>query len=641
MCGIVGIVSPNRQDVVYLMARALAHRGPDGEGYYRDDAIALGHRRLSIVDIEGGAQPIASSDDRYQLICNGEIYNSPELREHYTKEGYSFRTHTDVEVILPLYQEYGPDCVRHLRGMFAFAIWDRREKTLLLARDHTGQKPLFFAQHNGSFLFGSEPKAILASGIAAPTIDLDALWHYMSLRYIPDNRSLFKGLHKLEAGHTLIFHHGTVSVEQYWTPSFEPKFQFDEETLVEKLDEELNRAVQLHMLSDVPVGAFLSGGIDSSTVAAMMSRTTDAVIPSFTIGVQEASFNEVPFAQSVAERYSMDSHVRMVNPSLIQLAPAMIHALDEPADPFGVGVYLVSELAAEHVKVVLTGDGGDETYAGYDRYAGQRLVDYYSMLPAWMRRQVVNRLIRLVPESFAYKSLAQKLAWMNDMSFYSEGERYAQSMSFHRFTHEAKQRLWTQAARSQLEEPDSAQKILQHFNADTAMELVDRMLFTDLMTRMPDHLLTIADRMSMAHSLEARPVLIDYRLVEYAGRVPGNLKLKRGRLKHLLRRVAERYLPHELVYRSKQGFAFPIGVWLRAGLKDYTLNLFRESRFVELGIFSGETIDELVTQHMSGKVDHTYRLWMLINLELWYRMYFESADIESLDALTARLMATA
>jgi asparagine synthase (glutamine-hydrolysing) len=307
----------------------------------------------------------------------------------------------------------------------------------------------------------------------------------------------------------------------------------------------------------------------------------------------------------------------------------MVHHLDEPSDPFGVGLYLVSQLAAESVKVVLSGDGGDESFAGYDRFVGQRLVEYYCMVPAWARKHLIQKLIGLIPESFGYKSLAQKARWMNDMSFYQRGARYAHSMSFLRFTDDAKLDLFTRSAREQIGDRDSMAKILHHFEADNVNDLVDRMLYTDLMTRMPDHLLMLGDRMSMAHSLEARPVLVDYKIVEFAAAIPGNLKLKKNNLKYILKRVAERYLPKPLIDRKKQGFSFPLGRWMRGELAPFVTQLMNQSRFVEQGIFEPRALQSIVDEHIHGKVDHSYRLWMLINLEVWHRILIEGQSVAS------------
>jgi asparagine synthase (glutamine-hydrolysing) len=637
MCGIAGIMGSGRNEAIKKMTEVLIHRGPDDSGYYHDDDIALGQRRLSIIDLESGRQPISNEDDTLQLVCNGEIYNSPDLREALIQKRHHFKTHTDVEVILHLYEEYGEDCVNHLRGMFAFAIWDQPRRRLFMARDHLGQKPLFFCRSNGAFAFASEVKSLLAAGIVERDIDLEGVWHYISLRFMPDQYSMFKGIHKVPAATSLTYEDNSLTSQQYWNIDFANKLKSSEGEIEAELNDLLLDTVKGHLLSDVRVGAFLSGGIDSGTIASMMATLTEGPIPSFSIGTREKEFNELPYSRMVAEKYGMEAHEKVVEPDLIHTIPSMIYHMDEPADPFGFGVYLVSGLASRHVKVVLGGDGGDENFAGYDRYVGQRLVDYYCLLPQWIRQGVVKRITDRIPESYGYKSLAQKATWVNEMSLFTGGDRYAQSMSTLRFTSDAKQRLFTDSAVSLIDDPDSTERILRYFNADNIDHVVDKMLYTDLMTRIPDHLLTIADRMTMAHSLESRSPLIDYKVVEFAASIPAGIKLKGNKLKYILRRVASRYMPSELVGMKKQGFRFPLGIWFRADLKQFLLNLFSQSRFVELGIFEQSYIDELLNEHISGKVDHNYRIWVLLNLEMWYRMYFEGETVDSMREFTDRL----
>lgn len=641
MCGIAGALGiatlRHREEVIQRMTRALIHRGPDEEGYYQGETIALGHRRLSIIDLSTGRQPIANETGTVQLVCNGEIYNSPALRKKLMGKGHRFSTATDVEVIVHLYEEYGCDCLHHLRGMFAFALWDQARQRLLLARDHMGQKPLFYYHGQGVLLFASEVKSILASGLIKPAIDRDGLWHYVSMRYIPDQYSLFRGIHKIPAGSYLLKQGVSVRVERYWKLDFTQKLAGDENSIADELDHLLRETVRLHLLSDVRVGAFLSGGIDSGIVASMMAMESDRPVPVFSIGVQEQRFNELPYARRVVERHGMEGHEKVARADLIHLIPWMIHHMDEPSDPFGVGVYLVSHLARDHVKVVLAGDGGDESFAGYDRFVGQRLADFYAMLPRWLRLQVMSRLIGVIPESFGYKTVAQKAKWINEMSLYSRGQRYAQSMAFLRFTPDSRERLFTPSAKAAVEDRNSTEKILRYFDADRVEHLVDRMLYTDLMTRMPDHLLVIADRMTMAHSLENRSPLVDYQLVEFAASIPAPLKLKGTQLKYILKKVASRYLPEELIHREKQGFSFPIGQWMRNELRGFMMALYRESRFVELDIFSGDYLGMLLDEHLSGKSDHNFRLWIWLNLELWYRMYFENQTVAELQAYTDKL----
>jgi asparagine synthase (glutamine-hydrolysing) len=632
MCGIAGILSPQGQgkEIIGKMTEALVHRGPDGFGYFQDDDICLGQRRLSIIDIATGKQPISNEKDTIQLICNGEIYNSPELRKQLVGSGHRFKTATDIEVILHLYEDHGKDCVQYLRGMFAFAIWDSNSKRLLLARDHMGQKPLYYYQNEGTFVFASEIKGILASGLVQPEIDMEGLWHYVSMRFLPDRYSLFQKIHKLPAASVLILTNGNITLERYWNLDFKKKLSSSENDIEEGLHSLLLETVKLHLLSDVRVGAFLSGGIDSSTVCAMMATMTREPVPTFSIGVKEQGFNELPFARMVVKKYGLESHERVVEANAVDLIPSMIYHMDEPSDPFGMGVYLVSKVASEVVKVVLGGDGGDENFAGYDRFAGNRLVDIYCLLPRWFRKSLMKKITERIPESFSYKSFAQKATWVNEMSLFANGERYAQSMSFLRFTQETKGKLFTTSARERIDDYDSVAKILTHFESENVDHLVDRMLYTDLMTRMPDHLLTLVDRMSMAHSLESRSPLIDYRVVEYAASIPADMKLKKKTLKYIFKKVAHRYLPEELINREKQGFGFPLGIWMRKELKDFLGSLFAQSRFVQAGIFNREYMTHLLQEHVSGKANHDYRLWILMNLEVWYRMYFENENVESM-----------
>ncbi len=638
MCGIAGITGAQHGSAIQQMTDALVHRGPDDSGFFRDNEIALGQRRLSIVDLHTGHQPISNEDDSLQLVCNGEIYNSPELRDALKAKGHRFKTETDVEVILHLYEDHGDDCVKHLRGMFAFAIWDSRKRRLFMARDHLGQKPLFFCHKEGSFAFASEVKSILASPIIAPEIDMEGLWHYVSLRFMPDDHSLFRGIKKLPAAHRMVFENNQIRIDKYWDVEFNQKLKASEAELTDQLDELLLETVKGHLMSDVQVGAFLSGGIDSGTVASMMAVLGEKNLPHFSIGTKEKEFDELPYARMVSEKYNMQAHEKVIEPDLIHTIPSMIYHMDEPADPFGFGVYLVSEMASKHVKVVLTGDGGDENFAGYDRYLGQRLVDYYCYLPQWFRQGIVKKITDRIPESFGYKSMAQKAAWVNEMSLFAGGDRYAQSMGVLRFTHETKRKLFSQSAIQELGDPSSSEKILKFFDADNADHVVDKMLYTDLMTRIPDHLLTIGDRMTMAHSLESRAPLIDYKVVEFAASLPANMKLKGNNLKYLLRQVSARYLPEQITKLKKQGFRFPLGIWFRTDLKQFLLNLFDQSRFVELGLFEKKYIDQILSEHMSGKVDHNYRIWVLLNLEYWYRMYFEGETVDSMKEFSDRLV---
>ena len=642
MCGITGIVSDDRTLFKALpgMTSLLRHRGPDDAGHEYLPGIALGHRRLSIIDLDGGHQPMFDASRQLVVVFNGEIYNFPTLKRSLELEGYPFRTKSDTEIILQLYRKYGDDCVKHLDGMFAFAVWDISKQRLLLARDHIGQKPLFFCSTSRGFAFASEVKSVLASGLVEREIDLEALYHYISLRFLPDQFSLFKGVQKLPAGCRLVYEHGRERIEPYWHYSYLDKFSDDENTLTDALDTMLQQTVEAHLLSDVPVGSFLSGGIDSSLITALMAKRMKGGAPAtFSIGVAEQDFNELPFAKMVAEQYQTDHHEQIVKADLIYLMPQMIWHLDEPSDPFGVGVFLVSQLASQHVKVVLSGDGGDELFAGYDRFLGNRMIDYFCLIPAYLRKTLLTQLIKRLPEGYTYKSFSQKLRWLQAMSELDYGDRYAQSMSFLRYTEEAKAALLTPRVKAALGGVNSKEKILTHFNAENVSELVDRMLYTDMMTRMPDHLLMIVDRMAMAHGLEARPPMLEHKFVEFAARVPAHLKLHGTNLKYILRRVASRYIDPRLITRKKQGFGFPLAYWMQNELKHFLRAMVRDSRFVAQGIFEPAYIQSMVEEHINGVRDHNYRIWIFINLEIWYRLFFEGQAIGTIHDYVDTLMA--
>jgi asparagine synthase (glutamine-hydrolysing) len=633
MCGIAGAIGPDADALTRRMTAALVHRGPDDEGFHSANGTTLGFRRLSIIDLEGGAQPILNETGDIALVCNGEIYNSPELRRRLLEAGHHFCTGTDVEVILHLYEDHGEDCVRHLRGMFAFAIWDTRSGSLLLGKDHMGQKPLFFHRAGNRFLFASEIQALLATDAVPRRLDTNALWHYLSLRSMPDECSLIAGVHKLPAAHTLLrTADGAIRTRRYWTPDFRAKLKLREGEAEEALDECLRETVASHLLSDVPVGTFLSGGIDSTTIGAMMARGLPNPVPAFSIGVDEASFDELDAAEQVAVAEGMHFHGERVHADIATMLPLMAHHLGEPADPYAVGVYLVSRLAARHVKVALSGDGADESFAGYDRYVGQRLVDYYCMLPAPLRRKVMPRLIAAVPETFRYKSLAQRLAWLQSMSEVRGGERYAKSLGVLRFTPEERAELFHPTVAQSLTDPDTLGKVLRYFDAPNVESLTDRMLYTDLMIRVPDHNLVMGDRMSMACSLEVRSPFVDPRVVEFAASLPAHMKLKGRKLKYLLRRVAKRYLPPEIVRRPKQGFGFPVGLWMQRDLKALVEERLGNSRLVAAGVFRPEPIARIMREHMEGRVDHSYRLWLLLNLEIWHEVYIEGRSVEAVTA---------
>jgi len=641
MCGIVGIVPrgegpPDRlEHAVRRMAGAIVHRGPDDEGFHVTPRVALGMRRLSILDVAGGHQPMYTPDRKRALVFNGEIYNHGELRRELAREGRTFKTHCDTETVLHALDAWGAEALARLEGMFALAFWDEGQNALHLARDPMGQKSLYFAETALGWAFASEIKALLALDLS-PALDLQALSHYMSMRYLPGERTFFAGVSKLPAAHRLEVRGGERRVERYWSPRYLPKWEGTEDEVIEGLDAVLGDVIAEHLMSDVPLGCFLSGGIDSSLVVAYAARATSEPVRTFSVGVDEESQSELPWARQVAERYGTRHFEKLVPADLAAQAPRMVAAMEEPADPLSAGMYVVSREAAEHVKVCLGGDGGDELFAGYDRYLGQQLAEVYAHLPRPLRRGILRPLSRLVPESFGYNSFATKLRWLDRMADFQGFERYAASAAFLRFPHERKGQLFDPEVWRKLETQRSEELLREYFADGCAEAFVDKMLHADCMTRLADHQLPIADKMSMVHSLEVRSPFVDRRVVEYAARIPADWHMKRRRIKYVTRRLGERYLPRELLYRKKQGFGFPLALWIRGELRPLMETVVAQSSLAEAGVFRREEMQRLLSEHVGAGIDHNYRLWMLLTLELFHRHYIQGAPVDELEDWVAR-----
>ena len=463
----------------------------------------------------------------------------------------------------------------------------------------------------------------------------------MSLRYLPGERTFFQGISKIPAAHIAEITASERRFERYWTPSYLPKHTGSEEQIIQGLDELMSHVVSQHLMSEVPLGAFLSGGIDSSLVVAYSALASAEPVRTFSIGVHDAAQSELPWARMVAEQYHTQHFEKVIEPDLASLAPRMVQTMEEPVDPFAAGVYTVSEAASEHVTVCLGGDGGDEFFAGYDRYFGQQLAALYAHIPGPLRRGILRPLIGLVPESFGYKSFATKLRWLDRMSDLEGFERYAESAAFLRFPHAMKAKLFETSVWESLG-ATSSESLLQEYVDDGAGDtLVDKMLHTDCMTRLMDHQLPIVDKMSMAHSLEVRNPFLDHRVAEYAMRIPSELHLKQRRIKYVTRKLGERYLSNELLYRPKQGFGFPLAHWLRGELRPLIQRVVDESRLVEAGVFQRPAMQQLVDEHVGGQLDHNYRLWMLFNLEIFHRRYIEETTVAELEEWIAQARSNA
>ncbi|HET7563622.1 MAG TPA: asparagine synthase (glutamine-hydrolyzing) [Gemmatimonadaceae bacterium] len=629
MCGIVGILDPSdiHSADVERMAETIAHRGPDDATTHIEPGLGFGFRRLAIIDLVTGRQPIANEDESVWVMLNGEIYNYRELREGLLKRGHRFRTCSDTEVLAHLYEERGAELVHELRGMFAFAIWDRRHRTLLLARDHLGQKPLYWAQRGRRLYFASEIKAILAVAPELRVVDPLALDEYLTLRVISEPRSMFAGVHKLPAAHVLECRDGAVSTRRYWQLAYEPKRAISEAAALEELDQTMRETVRLHLVSDVPVGAFLSGGIDSGLVTAMMRSVTDAPFKTFSVSVPYGAFDEGPAARLVSERYGTEHHADQIDGDLVHLLPKLVHHLDEPSDPLSAAMYHLAGVARREVKVALGGDGGDELFGGYDRYYGTQYVRYYAALPTALRRHVVRRIVDLAPDGFWYKSLTHKARWLDELANVDGGRRYARSLSYFYFTPGRRTSLYTDAFRASVGSFDAEQSVIFWHDDTRVKESVDRMLLADSIVRLPNHSVMILDRMTMAHGLEARSPFLDHRFAELAATLPVRLKVHGRQRRYLQMRLAERYLPAEVVRRPKQGFTSALPYLMATQFRALFREYLTRSRLVEAGYFRQPTIDAMLTAHLAGRTDHGNRLWLLLNAELWYRQHIAGESL--------------
>jgi asparagine synthase (glutamine-hydrolysing) len=623
MCGIAGIVGtldPKGSDIA-AMLQVLAHRGPDGEGIFNDGLAALGHRRLSIIDLEGGRQPLRNAEGTIWLVCNGEIYNYVELRGQLEARGHRFVTHSDCEVIIGLYEAYGDRLLEHLRGMFSFALWDSRKQRLLAARDHLGQKPFFYIAQPNRFAFGSEIKALLALDPTLRQLNLAALDQYLALRIIAPPLTMFRGVHKLPPGNMLVLERGAQPVVRpYWDLQFTPKIETSEERLIDELDERIVESLRLHMVSDVPVGAFLSGGLDSSLLVAMLVKRLGVKdLPTFTIGLPYKQFDEAPHALNVATRYHTQHHELTIRPSLKEILPDLVWHLDEPSDPLSLCAYHVALFARKSVKVVIGGDGGDELFGGYDRYYGNLYAGYYSKVPQILRRQVLGPALTLIPGAGWYKSVGHQLRWLHRLSFLEGSERYAASLAYFYFDTDRRKTIFTEASHAALAGADAERALRAPYEA-LAGDAVDRMLYADSKIRLPDHPVMISDRMTMAHGLEARSPFMDHRLAEFAARLPSALKVRGRSLRYIQRKLAARYLPPEILSRSKQGFSSALPYILKDEYREFHVRYLQDSELVRAGILARAPIQTLLQEHASGRIDHGNRLWLLINSEIWYRM---------------------
>ncbi|MFQ5889868.1 MAG: asparagine synthase (glutamine-hydrolyzing) [Gemmatimonadota bacterium] len=633
MCGIAGILDPAGVDAaqVQRMADTLAHRGPDDATVHIEPGLGFGFRRLAIIDLVTGRQPIPNEDESVWVMLNGEIYNYRELRRGLERRRHRFRTRSDTEVLVHLYEEKGAALVDELRGMFAFAIWDRRRRSLLLARDHLGQKPLYWARRGSRFYFASEIKAILAVAPEFRRLDPLGLHEYLTLRVIYEPRSMFEGVHKLAAATVLeTGEEGDVVTRRYWSLRYEPKREISEAEALEQLDEWVRETVRLHLVADVEVGAFLSGGVDSGLVAAIVGSITEGSFQTFTVGTPYGRFDETPAARTVARRYRTDHHETAVGGELLALLPTLVYHLDEPSDPLSACTYRLAELTRSSVKVAVGGDGGDELFGGYDRYYGARYANYYALLPEAIRERIVGKILDWAPDGFWYKSLSHQLRWLNELARVKRERRYARSLSYFYFTPGFRDELYTEQFKSLTSEFDAEASVMLWQRDAGAKEALDSMLLADSIIRLPNHSVMILDRMTMAHGLEARSPFLDHKLAEFAATLPVHLKVRGRSRRWIEMRLAERYLPEEVLRRPKQGFSSALPYMMGDQFRSLFHRYLPDSHLVEGGLLHGAAIQSLLDEHMCGRRDHGNRLWLLLNAEVWYRLHVEGIRPEAL-----------
>ncbi|HZR22949.1 MAG TPA: asparagine synthase (glutamine-hydrolyzing) [Vicinamibacterales bacterium] len=632
MCGIAGKFNfdPSRpvdRERLSAMTTVIAHRGPDADGFYVGDTVGLGHRRLSIIDLSTGDQPLANEDRTIWVVFNGEIYNFADVRQELEQHGHHFRTHTDTEVIVHAYEQWGEAAVERFRGMFAFALWDEPNRRLLLVRDRLGVKPLYYSVNRGGITFGSEIKSLLEDPDVPRDWNPEALDAYLTLCYIPAPRTIYQNIWKLPAGHYLVAEHGRASVRRYWDLTFtgdgDPS---REREYLDQLDALVTESVRLRLLSDVPLGAFLSGGIDSSLVVAAMVNTSSSRVLTTSVGFDEQAFNELEYARTVAQHLGTEAHEKIVKPDIVDLLPKLAWHLDEPfADSSAVPTYYVSKAAREHVTVALSGDGGDELWAGYARHRVEQSELRARGILGRRGGRVAGAVAERMPLTMKGVRALRHLAMPVEAA-------YAQKHAYGLFDSWMRGSLYSADFASEIRDSDPLVDFRLAYQACGSRDPLDRALYVDVKTYLVDDIMTKVDKMSMAVSLESREPLLDHKLLEFAATVPSSLKLKNGQSKYLLRRLLERRIPKSIVDRPKHGFEAPIGRWLRGPLAPMVHELLTDGRLRDRGIFDHGSVTRLWTEHRSGRVDHRHRLWSLVMLELWFRQFVDSSVARAFQA---------
>ena len=604
------------------MCDLLAHRGPDGAGTWVEGPVGLGHRRLAIIDLsESGRQPMQAAEGRTWITFNGEIYNFLELRSRLAQRGHRFRTQTDTEVLLAAYREYGVECVKHLRGMFAFAIWDESVRRLFLARDRVGKKPLHYFLDRDGICFASEPKAFLADDAFTPAADLQALSHYLSYQYVPSPFSAFRGVAKLPPAHYLTIEGGELAITRYWSLDYSEPIDITEDAAADELLSRLKGAVRSRLISDVPLGAFLSGGVDSSAVVALMAECSGGPVKTFSIGFEEPEFDELQYARAVATRYGTDHHEFVLRPDAVAILDKLVWHYNEPyADESAIPTYYLSELTKRYVTVALNGDGGDENFGGYKRY-------HERIRAAWLAEQLgrfpgsLGAIQRFIPEpSKSNTPLWRGKRWLQRAAV-SPGERYAwRMMHFDPFL---KGTLCTPGFLKGAGGDLSAELLERRYSQSRATNPLDAMLDTDIAQYLPDCLLVKVDIATMAHGLEGRSPLLDHEFMEFSSRLPETLKARGGFGKYIFKKAIKHLLPPEILDRRKMGFGVPLGHWFRNDLRELAYDTLLGASMTQRGYFDMRVVKRLLDEHVSGAMQWEDQLWNLLMLERWHQIYID------------------
>ena len=620
MCGICGF-NWNDEKLIRKMTFKINHRGPDANGVKTFSDFSMGNARLSILDLsDRGNQPMSSRGGKLWIVYNGEVYNFPEIKEELLLKGYKFESHTDTEVVLKSYEEFGVKCLEKFNGMFAIAIWDDEKKELFLARDRIGIKPLYYYYKDGKFIFGSEIKSILEAECVKKEVNLQSMYYYLGYEFVPAPDTMFANIYKLRQGLYAVFKNGNLSIEKYWDLKFTHEIS-DEEEAADRIFNALEKSVKRRLISDVPLGVFLSGGLDSSTVTGFVSRLYNKKVQTFTIGYKDRTFSELPYARIVSDYFDTEPNILMIDPVSPEDIEKSLYYLDEPmTDLSTIPFYLISCKAREKVKVCLSGEGGDEMFMGYDRFKAARMNRCYNILPSFIRRKVLSPLILKLPDQ------PQKKGAINILKRFIEGTLYPEDAGAMRWQYflnpSIEQNIFKKSVRDNISFNPFDPIYFFSKNCNSASS-VDKDIFVDIKLTMADSVLMKIDKMSMATSLEVRVPFLDYELAELCASIPASLKLKGMTTKYILRKTLKKYkfLPDSIIYRGKQGYSLPVKNWLREELKQYMTDLFKSSPIIKEN-FDNSYISNLIEEHSQLKHNHNHILWALINLGLWYKKFF-------------------